>query len=871
MADNMTGRAERPDLQDNDPFAELTRIMGHDPRQDAAQDAEADLAFDLENELLGTLDLSDDREPEADFTPAAAEAPSWIEELPADPAVQAYPEVSRETVEPASGDLNFADFDAELNAAFETGLDDQPALADEMPVVADEVSEADYLPQAEYRAADEWSDADALPAEADVTAEWEEQEWQEAADAATAMPRADDRGGAEEAALDWSPEEIADDWSADLQAERQPEPEFVPAPEIMAAPEAAPLDEEHFEFDDEHMMALADEPVPHSRDVYEAPEDDAYQAPPAASYEDLADETAADKAPFDDYPVAAEAVEAPKQLSLEEELTMLLAGAEKPRAEPAPAYDVPVASQPLPSRAAEPVVPTPAAVMSRPTWQPRTAPKDEREVPEVETVEMAAFEPIRSAEFDVPDLPVHEPVQTASDFDDLAAELSRAFEVGDEQPEPSGVDPSYGTQRAAEDQQPDFDWDTVVAASGAAAGASQGREPAAHDAYYENDDLYADATGHAPVAEGFAAYPHDDPLADDLPEDRPALRDIRRRNMTIVGGAVAVLLLGGVGVFALWSGGGAGGGEPVLLQADADPVRVRPEEPGGTVVPNQDSEVYQRVAGGREESDPSQTRLIDTAEEPIDLTVQNAPRIVGPDGGGATGFPTDLSAVKAEDRLDAGTDADIASPSDDVIALQPRRVRTMVVRPDGSIVPRDEPAPAAEVQAESATTATPPALEQPTSAESTVPATEPADSEAATETATSMPQEIAQAPAARPEPAPQPPVAVATPPTPVPAPAQQEQQVAAVDPAPVVPQAAQSSEWSMQIASQPSSDSAQATYQDLARRYSSLLEGRGVNIVRAEVDGRTFYRVRIPMASRDEAVNLCTSYQSAGGSCFVSR
>ena len=75
----------------------------------------------------------------------------------------------------------------------------------------------------------------------------------------------------------------------------------------------------------------------------------------------------------------------------------------------------------------------------------------------------------------------------------------------------------------------------------------------------------------------------------------------------------------------------------------------------------------------------------------------------------------------------------------------------------------------------------------------------------------------------------------------------------------------------MQIASQPSSESAQATYQDLARRYSSLLEGRGVNIVSAQVDGRTFYRVRIPMATRDEAVNLCTRYQQAGGSCFVSR
>ena len=32
---------------------------------------------------------------------------------------------------------------------------------------------------------------------------------------------------------------------------------------------------------------------------------------------------------------------------------MLLTGADKPRAEPVPAYDVPVASQPMPSRAAE--------------------------------------------------------------------------------------------------------------------------------------------------------------------------------------------------------------------------------------------------------------------------------------------------------------------------------------------------------------------------------------------------------------------------------------------------------------------------------------------------------------------------------------
>ena len=52
----------------------------------------------------------------------------------------------------------------------------------------------------------------------------------------------------------------------------------------------------------------------------------------------------------------------------------------------------------------------------------------------------------------------------------------------------------------------------------------------------------------------------------------------------------------------------------------------------------------------------------------------------------------------------------------------------------------------------------------------------------------------------------------------------------------------------------------------------NVLEGRGVNIVRADIEGRgTYYRVRIPAASRDEAIQLCTRYQAAGGSCFVSR
>jgi cell division protein FtsN len=88
-----------------------------------------------------------------------------------------------------------------------------------------------------------------------------------------------------------------------------------------------------------------------------------------------------------------------------------------------------------------------------------------------------------------------------------------------------------------------------------------------------------------------------------------------------------------------------------------------------------------------------------------------------------------------------------------------------------------------------------------------------------------------------------------------------------VEPTAVAPGA-----WSVQIASQPSAESAKSTYQDLASRFGSVIGGRGVNIVKAEIDGKgTYWRVRVPAKSRNDAVKLCSDYKAAGGNCFVSK
>ena len=76
----------------------------------------------------------------------------------------------------------------------------------------------------------------------------------------------------------------------------------------------------------------------------------------------------------------------------------------------------------------------------------------------------------------------------------------------------------------------------------------------------------------------------------------------------------------------------------------------------------------------------------------------------------------------------------------------------------------------------------------------------------------------------------------------------------------------------MQIASQPTEEAAQTSYKNLLARYGSVLNGHQANIVKADIAGKgTFWRVRIPAASRSDAISLCETYKAAGGNCFVSK
>lgn len=477
------------------------------------------------------------------------------------------------------------------------------------------------------------------------------------------------------------------------------------------------------------------------------------------------------------------------------------------------------------------------------------------DVPDIETVDVPEASIAVADDLDLPELAFAVDDTTARVYDDFERDLAAAFA------EPVPLD----DVQAAEPQdlsaygQDDFDTRPIdlgpaaVSTAGAA-----GWSHAAKDGRFADFDAELDAAANAAFADiGKFDEAFDEPAAAPLPLDEHR-SDGARRNLMIAAVVGGVALLGGIGAFALSSGDG-GSDAPVLVRADDSPVKVRPENPGGTVVPNQDSKVYQTVTGGV--SAPEQEKLITSSEEPVAIdTVEGALPLNEDD------IAVDATG-KIEDRVVPEDAAETTPAAEEMAAVAPRKVRTMIVKPDGSLVPREEPVaePAiAEPKPGAEATAMQPA-EAPAAAEPEVAAAEPVPASRVVETAPAAP--VAEAPkpvtrtAAIPDAGPLAPSRPADQPVDV---------VGEVKPEQVATAAAGA--WSVQIASQPTEAAAKSTYQDLSRRYASVIGGKGVTIVKAEIAGKgTFYRVRVPASSRNDAIALCEQYKAAGGNCFVSK
>ncbi|TPW33505.1 hypothetical protein FJU08_02805 [Martelella alba] len=316
---------------------------------------------------------------------------------------------------------------------------------------------------------------------------------------------------------------------------------------------------------------------------------------------------------------------------------------------------------------------------------------------------------------------------------------------------------------------------------------------------------------------------------------------------------------------------GSTGNAPVVITADNSSVKEAPEDPGGEVVPNQDNPVFSRVTGERG-SPPTQGNLISSDQSPVDLDTA-APNPIADlaDGVSQADANSDMPAPDDTAADDGG-----AGTVDSSMGVATRKVRTIVVRPDGTLVERD--ASDGVGAADAAATVQPaaaPDAEQPVESQ-------PADATTALEPA---PVETGE-----PEAQPIDPNSVGFDLYNVPLPTPRSSTIAAASTAaatapaasPVVAPAAPAtssatpagslSPYAVQVASLPSEADAKKAYTALAAKYPSIFGGRSVEYQAAEIDGKgTYYRVRIPASSLDAAISLCEALKAQGGSCLVPR
>lgn len=405
-----------------------------------------------------------------------------------------------------------------------------------------------------------------------------------------------------------------------------------------------------------------------------------------------------------------------------------------------------------------------------------------------------------------------------------------------------------------------------VAAAGVAGAALQA--PAASARYQ-----------HGPEDDANFGY---DPRQDDVDiaagayaqnENRP-----RRNPLFVPGVAAAVVLVAVAGALAYkWTG--STGGEPVVIMADKAPMKVQPEATASAVVPNQDKAVFDKDATAAPVT-PKQEQLVTTRQDPVDLAADEDDEVP--------------IADKVDARIDPA-DQDLAAnePAPERNgALAPRKVQTMVVKPDGTMVASITPdAPPAGTGAAAAP------VERPgNTATGPVSADDPVAALAGGDPVEPEPALAPEAPAAAAPAAPKAQVAakpvetkkitqdtvasVAPKNVPVVESRPAEQPLDIVDRVPaknapaqqVASAAPAAGSYFIQVASQPSVEGAQKTYASLSQKHAGVIGGRGVDIKQAEIAGKgTFYRVRIPAGSKSDAVNLCSKYKSAGGSCFVTQ
>lgn len=340
-------------------------------------------------------------------------------------------------------------------------------------------------------------------------------------------------------------------------------------------------------------------------------------------------------------------------------------------------------------------------------------------------------------------------------------------------------DPHYSDDRRAASSQPAGRYADETEEAGYAYSAARRDEDYDYDDYDDRyDPEYAD-DGYMP------------PHGEEVYEPEPRRR--RGRTALLLGVSVIGLVVAGVaGVFAYNMVVGRSGlisssGSPPVIKADSAPAKTATPAPATA---DAQKSIYDRVGGpvtaGNE-------KMVPREEQPVDVT-------------SAARAPADTTPAPTQPPMQATQNL-----------TEPKRVRTMTVRADGSVTP-GVPSSAVSAYAPSQNPI-PVGLPQPNPV-TTVPASAPADATASTSPA---------------------PTAAGT--------------------------------YVVQVASQRSESDALGSWKALQAKYPNLLGSYKATVKKADLgDKGIYYRAQVgPFASRDQANDLCQSLRAQGGDCVVTK
>ncbi|MBU3887224.1 SPOR domain-containing protein [Methylosinus sporium] len=295
----------------------------------------------------------------------------------------------------------------------------------------------------------------------------------------------------------------------------------------------------------------------------------------------------------------------------------------------------------------------------------------------------------------------------------------------------------------------------------------------------------------------------------------------------------AVVALAGVGALSVGLALGHRGGvvapkELATIKAPEGPAKVQPSSVAEAAAPQRGAAVLDR------NQNAPVKKVVSKQEQPVDPAA--AVRVVKLGGEGPVDAPHEPAPVGGPNNP---------------YGAEPRRVKTVSVRPDGTVIDNDAPTPAI---ARPATNVAPPA--RPPSL-----AARPSAVEAPIEPPTATPKSPAK-PATTPK--------VAQPPRPKPAaPAAPLEQTAAIEPAQTEAATGGNGGFAVQFGAAGSEDEARRLIQTVNSKFSAQLGGKRLGFRLAKVGEKSVYRVRAAGMSREAAVGVCEKVKASGGSCFV--